>query len=88
METSIYILGGTQFNPITNGLFPFTACQVVFHWGFPSGSVIEESAWVRSLDGEDLLEKRMATHSSILAGKILRPEEPGGLQSVGSQSGT
>ena len=58
METSIYILGGTQFNPMTNGLFPFTACQVVFHWGFPSGSVIEESAWVRSLDGEDLLERR------------------------------
>ena len=35
---------------------------------------------VRSLGGEDLLEKEMATHSSILAWKILWTEEPGGLQ--------
>ena len=34
---------------------------------------------------EDLLEKEMATHSSILAWRIPRTEEPGGLQSVGSQ---
>ena len=40
---------------------------------------------VRSLDWEDLLEKEMATHSSILAWKILWTEEPGGLQSMGSQ---
>ena len=40
--------------------------------------------WVRSLGGEDPLEKRMATHSSILAWRILWTEEPGGLQSVGS----
>ena len=38
---------------------------------------------VRSLGWEDLLEKEMATHSSILVWKI--PEEPGGLQSKGSQ---
>ena len=41
--------------------------------------------WVRSLDWEDPLEKEMATHSSILAWKILWTEEPGRLQSTGSQ---
>ena len=40
---------------------------------------------VRSLGWEDPLEKEMATHSSILAWKISWTEEPGGLQSVGSQ---
>ena len=34
---------------------------------------------------EDRLEEEMATHSSILAWEILWTEEPGGLQSVGSQ---
>ena len=40
---------------------------------------------VRSLGQEDTLEEEMATHSSILVGKILWPEEPGGLQSMESQ---
>ena len=40
---------------------------------------------VQSLGGEDLLEKEMATHFSILAWRIPWTEEPGGLQSVGSQ---
>ena len=39
---------------------------------------------VRSLGWEDSLEKRMATHSSILAWRIPWTEEPGGLQSMGS----
>ena len=39
--------------------------------------------WVRSLGGEDTLEKEMATHSSILAWRIPWTEEPGGLQSMG-----
>ena len=39
----------------------------------------------RSLDLEDPLEKEMATHPSILAQKIPRTEEPGGLQSIASQ---
>ena len=38
---------------------------------------------VQSLDGEDSLEKGMATHSSILAWRILQTDEPGGLQSMG-----
>jgi len=41
--------------------------------------------WVRSLGGEDPLEKEMATHSSILAWKIPWTEEPARLQSMGSQ---
>jgi len=40
---------------------------------------------VRSLGWEDLLEKEMATHSSIHAWKIPWIEEPGGLQTMGSQ---
>ena len=44
--------------------------------------------WVRSLGQEDPLEKEMATHSNILAWKILGTEEPGRLQSMGPQSGT
>ena len=41
---------------------------------------------VRSLGGEDLLEKEMATHSSMLAWEIPWTEEPGGLQSMESQN--
>ena len=41
--------------------------------------------WVRSLGWEDPLEEDMATHSSIVAWRIPWTEEPGRLQSVGSQ---
>ena len=41
--------------------------------------------WVRTLGGGDPLEKEMATHSSTLAWKIPWMEEPGRLQSMGSQ---
>ena len=44
----------------------------------------ETPVW--SLGPEDLLEKEMATHSSILAWEIPWTEEPGGFQSVGSQT--
>ena len=40
---------------------------------------------VQSLDCKDPLEKEMATHSDILAWEISGTEEPGGLQSMGSQ---
>ena len=40
---------------------------------------------VWSLGQKDLLEKEMATHSSILAWEIPRTDEPVGLQSIGSQ---
>ena len=41
--------------------------------------------WVQSLGQEDSLEKGMATHSTMLAWRILWTEEPGGLRSMGSQ---
>ena len=44
-----------------------------------------QETWVQSLGQEDLLEKEMATHSSILAWKIPWTEEPDRLQSMGSQ---
>ena len=44
-----------------------------------------QETWVQSLGWEDLLEKEMANHSSILAWKIPWMEEPGRLQSMGSQ---
>ena len=41
-----------------------------------------QEIWVQSLGQKDLLDKEMATHSSILAWKIPWTEEPGGLQSM------
>ena len=61
--------------------------------GFPGGASGNEAALqcrrhemqVQSLGWEDPLEKEMASHSSILAWRIPWTEEPGGLQSIGSQ---
>ena len=44
-----------------------------------------QETWVQSQGREDTLEKEMATHSSTIAWKIPWMEEPGGLQSMGSQ---
>ena len=44
-----------------------------------------QETWDQSLDRKDPLEKGMTTHSSVLAWRIPWTEEPGGLQSVGSQ---
>ena len=61
--------------------------------GFPGGSMVKnppvmqatQETVVRSLGWEDPLEEGTATHSSILAWRIPGTEEPGGLQSMGSQ---
>ena len=45
-----------------------------------------QETWIRSLDWEDPLEKGMATHSSILAWRTQWTKEPGGLQSMVSQT--
>ena len=45
-----------------------------------------QETWVQSLGQEGLLEKEIATHSYILAWKILWTEEPGGLQSLALQT--
>ena len=64
---------------------------IIGHSDFPGGSVVKNSPamqemWVRSLGWQDPLEKKMATHSNILAWEIAWAEEPGGLQSMGPQS--
>ena len=46
---------------------------------------VMQETWVRSLGQGDPLEKEMASHSSTLAWEIPGTEEPGGLQSMGSQ---
>ena len=46
---------------------------------------VMQETWAQSLGWENPLEKGMATHSSILAWRISWTEEPGGLQSTGSQ---
>ena len=46
-----------------------------------------QETWVLSLGLEDSLEEGMATHSSIVDWRIPETEEPGGLQSIGSQRG-
>ena len=56
-------------------------------WSVKNLPAVQET-WVQFLGWEDPLEKEMATHSSILARRIPRTEEPGGLQSVGSESDT
>ena len=56
-----------------------------FHFQTVRNSPAVQENWVRSLGWEDPLEKGMATHSTIFAWEIPWTEEPGGLQSVGSQ---
>ena len=58
--------------------------------GFPGDSEVKnppamQETQVRSLDREDSLEEGMVSYSSILARRIPQTEEPGGLQSIGSQ---
>ena len=60
------------------------------HGGFLGGSVVKNTTAVQEtqfqfLGQEDALKEEMATYSSILAWKIPWTEEPGGLQSMGSQ---
>ena len=64
-----------KFNTFIKSLKPLLAKNL---------SAVQET-WVRFLSQRDLLEKEMATHSSILAWKIQWTEKPGGLQSMGSQ---
>ena len=63
-------------------------CSMPF-WEFPKWlSLPTQESRVQSLGREDALEKEMATHSSILAWENSWTEEPGGLQSTGSQDTT
>ena len=63
---------------------------VVFYLGFPGSPVVKnqpamQEIWVQSLGQEDVLEKEMATHSSIFVWEIPWTEEPGRLKSMGLQ---
>ena len=83
----LQLLEGRQDFP--TGLTPFISCTSAGRKGFPGGSVSQEPAMrethVQSLGWEDPLEKEIATHSCILDWRIPQTEEPGGLQSLGSQ---
>ena len=70
--------------PSLNCYFQFCKNLMSFPDGLVKNSAMEETQ-VPSLDQEDPLEKEMAAHSSILAWRILWTEEPGRLQSMGSQ---
>jgi len=74
--------------------FPRTGSLLIHYldlsWGFPSGSVVNnppamQETWSWFRHWEDFLEEGMATHFSILAGKVPWAEESGGLQSMWSQ---
>ena len=75
MEIIVIIWGGRRFDDSLSAL--------VAQLGKNPPAMQE--TWVRSLGWEDPVEKGMATHSSILAWEIPWTEEPGGLQSMGSQ---
>jgi len=62
------------------------ACIIVLNFMVAKGSAVKNPpAMQETLDQEDPLEEDMATHSSIPAWRIPWTEEPGGLQSMGSQ---
>ena len=78
----------------TPGLGRFAGEGIVYPFQYSWASLVAQTVknplamWetrVQSLGWEDLLEKGMATHSSILAWRIPWTEKPGGLQSLGSQ---
>ena len=88
---NMYDSGNTYYSPIYSILASNIICN---SWCLPCASLVAQmvknlptmqETRVRSLSREDLLEKGMATHSSILARRILWTEEHGGLQSMGSQ---
>ena len=78
-----FLYSFSHFFPVPNILW------VSIYMGFPGGSLVKnlptmQETQVQSLDQEDPLEEGLATHSSILAWRIPRTEEPGRLQSTGS----
>ena len=75
---------------VGEGDFKIWRFYLFIYRGFPGGSVIKnlpasEEMWVQSLGREDPLEKEMATYCRILAWEISRTEDPGGLETMGSQ---
>ena len=93
--------GSLVKNYLTIYMRIYSGHSILFHWSiclylcqYHSDSLVAQmvkrlptmwETWVWSLGGEDPLEKEMAPHSSTLAWKIPWTEEPGRLQSMGSQ---
>ena len=81
------------FSPHNSNLFVYTHTHTrIYTYTWPSlvANTVKnppamQETWVQSLGREDPLEKRMATHSSILAWRIPWTEEPSGLRSMGLQ---
>ena len=73
--------GGCSHAPYNRLVCPWASLMIQLVKNLPAMQEI----WVQSLVWEDPLVKGMATHSSILAWGIPWTEEPGGLQSMGSQ---
>ena len=73
-----------------NNVLVYTVQQSEYMYSFPVAQTVKnlpamQETRVQSLGREDPLEKRMATHSSILAWRIPWTKEPGRLQSMGLQ---
>ena len=86
-QFSLYKSGNSKHCDLQQG---YEEYQVIPSPGFPDGQMIKnlpamQETRVQSLGWENPLEKEMATHSTTFAWKIPRTEEPGGLQSMGSQ---
>ena len=77
----VYILLG--FSGGTSGKESVCSCRMCKRSGFDPW--VRKMKWIRSLGQEDPLEKGIAIHSSTLAWRIPRREEPCRLQSMGSQ---
>ena len=73
----------------TEEKIPLSQTSLEFHVALVAQTVKNlpamQEIWVRSVDQEDALEKGLATHSSNLACRISRTEDPAGLQPMGSQ---
>ena len=86
-EESQYICDFSEGVPAVKHIF---WQKLAVSWASPVAQVVKklptmQKTWILSLGEEDPLEKRMATHSSILAWRIPLTEEPSGLQSTGLQ---
>ena len=83
-------LSSTTYSGVIIEPTPLVSLKSKQDKGFSSGSIVKshlprQEMWVQYLGQEDPLEKEMAIHSSILAWETLWTEEPGRLQSMGSQ---
>ena len=86
-KRNIILLKGLYTRP--SGIYSWKLEQFGLPWWLPGAEVKNpppmQEMWVRFLGWECPLEKEIATYSSILVWEILGTEEPGQLQSTGSQ---